>query len=225
MRTCTLRDLVPEGAAAVPERDPEVARLKSSSRMVEAIEPAVGLYEEVPTGDVLVETPWADLPLTAADWAEAFATPDPGTPHNQAREEIWEALLDILVDACPDDEVPTDLLRRALRNNADLVDTFDRAWPALDPTELVGDLWEVPAYLRRCAPWLGPDDVARLRRRPPHTWTLADLPLLDAARQRVGDPGGRRAEAAGGGCRRCRARGRWTAWSTTWWPPTTPRCR
>lgn len=56
------------------------------------------------------------------------------------------------------------------------------------PTDLVGDLWSVPAYLRRCAPWLTVDEVRRMQRREPHAWTAADLPLLDAARRRLGDP-------------------------------------
>ena len=58
----------------------------------------------------------------------------------------------------------------------------------LEPTDLVGDLWEVPAYLRRCAPWLDPDEVRRLQRADARAWTVSDLPLLDAARQRLGDP-------------------------------------
>ena len=48
VQTCTLRDLVTEGAAAAVETDPDVARLKSSAEMVTAIEPAVRLYEEPP---------------------------------------------------------------------------------------------------------------------------------------------------------------------------------
>ncbi|WP_343050276.1 hypothetical protein [Nocardioides ungokensis] len=63
-----------------------------------------------------------------------------------------------------------------------------RAWPLLDHTDIVGDLWSVPAYLRRCAPWLDADEVRLLQRRDPQTWTASDLPLLDAARQRLGDP-------------------------------------
>ncbi len=39
-----------------------------------------------------------------------------------------------------------------------------------------------------CAPWLGPDEVRRLQRAEPQAWTVSDLPLLDAARQRLGDP-------------------------------------
>ena len=58
----------------------------------------------------------------------------------------------------------------------------------------------MPAYLRRCAPWLSPDEVRLLQRDDPRAWTTSDLPLLDAARLRVGDPDAsrrrQRAEAA-----------------------------
>ena len=46
----------------------------------------------------------------------------------------------------------------------------------------------MPAYLRRCAPWLSPDEVRKLQREDAQAWTVSDLPLLDAARQRLGDP-------------------------------------
>ena len=187
VQTCTLRDLLPEGAAAVPEVDPEIARLKATAAMVAAVEPAVALYEEPPTRGVLVETPWVDLWVAPEDWAEAFAAVDPGTPHNEARDEVWEALATLLVDRC-DADVPPEQLRRALTQDEALVDAFGGAWPRLDPAELVGDLWSVPAYLRRCAPWLAPDEVRRLQRADPQAWTTSDLPMLDAARQRLGDP-------------------------------------
>ncbi len=188
VQTCTLRDLVPSGAVAAVETDPEAARLKSSVAMVEAIEPAVRLYEEPPTEGMLVETPWSDIWLSADEWAEAFESPDPGTPHNEARDQVWDELLTILTDKHDDDEVPRDQLRRSLRQNRDLVTAFGRAWPLIEATDLVGDLWTVPAYLRRCAPWLDPDEVRRLRRTQPEAWTVSDLPLLDAARHRLGDP-------------------------------------
>ena len=203
-RTCVLRDLVPEGAVAVPERDPEVARLKGTLAMVRAVEPAVRFSERPPTDGLLVGTPWADLWVGPEDWAEAFGAPDPGTPHDEARDVIEEALHDLLVARArdEDDETPEDLLRRALRRHGGLTAVLDRAWPVLDPAEVVADLWSVPAYLRLCAPWLTPDQVRLLQRDDPRAWTDADLPLIDAARHRVGDPGaaGRRhrreAEAA-----------------------------
>ncbi|BDZ63460.1 HelD family protein [Agromyces mangrovi Wang et al. 2018] len=152
VQTCTLRELVAEGADAVGERDAEAARLKASARMIEAIEPAVAFYEEPPTQPLEVETPWGDLWLDPADWAEAFAAPEPGTPHNEARDQVWETLVEILADRLDDDEVSIDELRRALARNASLARTFTRAWPLVEASVLVGDLWSVPAYLRRCAP-------------------------------------------------------------------------
>ncbi|MBD0674476.1 RNA polymerase recycling motor ATPase HelR [Streptomyces sp. CBMA156] len=190
VRTCTVRDLVAEGAKAGVESDPEAARLKSSADMVGAIEKAVRFYEEPPTEGMEVSTHWADLWVSAEDWSDAFDAPDPGTPHNEAREQIWEELATILMDRLGEDaEVSPELFRRSLRQDRELAGTLNRAWPLLDPADLVGDLWSVPAYLRMCAPWLGPEEVRTLQRKDaPHAWTVSDLPLLDAARQRLGDP-------------------------------------
>ncbi|MFF2361448.1 RNA polymerase recycling motor ATPase HelR [Streptomyces sp. NPDC058122] len=187
VQTCTLRDLLAEGAGATAERDPHVARLKSSADMVRAIETAVRFYEEPPAKGMTVTTPWADVRLSADDWTEAFEAAEPGTPHNEARDQIWEALLAILADK-HDNDVSPELLRRALLHDQELVGTLDRAWPLLDAADVVGDLWSVPAYLRLCAPWLGPDDVRALQRQDARAWTVSDLPVLDAARQRLGDP-------------------------------------
>ena len=187
VQTCTLRDLVAEGAAAVLESDPIVAGLKSSADVVKAIETAVRFYEEPPRKETTVETQWSEMRLSAADWAEAFDAAEPGTPHNEARDQVWEALVAILVDK-HDGEVRADLLRTSLLQNKELITTFNRAWPLLEAADLVGDLWSVPAYLRMCASWLSPDDVLRLQRAEIQAWTVSDLPLLDAARQRLGDP-------------------------------------
>ena len=188
VRLCTLRDLVAEGASALPEPDPEVARLKSSADMVRAIEPAVKFYENPPTKGSAVSTPWTDVWLSPADWAEAFDAPGPGTPHNEARDEIWDELVTIVMDKLESEDVSMDLLRRSLNHDEDLLTTFNRAWPVIDPDDLVGDLWSVPAYLRMCAPWLGKEEIRRLQRTDAQAWTVSDLPLLDAARQRLGDP-------------------------------------
>ncbi|MFF0739367.1 RNA polymerase recycling motor ATPase HelR [Streptomyces sp. NPDC004111] len=193
VQTCVLRDLVAEGATATAESDPEVARLKSSADMVRAIEKAVALYEEPPTAGMTVSTHWDEVPLTAADWAQAFDAPEPGTPHNEAREQIWAELATILLDKHDqrdeDQEIPPELFLRSLRTDKELVTTLNRAWPLLEAADLVGDLWSVPAYLRMCAPWLTKDEVRTLQRKhAPHAWTVSDLPLLDAARQRLGDP-------------------------------------
>ncbi len=187
VQTCTLRDLVAEGATATLETDPDVARLKSSAELVQAIEKGVRFYENPPTKGMTVQTHWSDIWLSAGDWAEAFDAPEPGTPHNEARDQIWAELLAILMDSRGDD-VPADLFRKSLLQNSELRTALNRAWPLLQAADLVGDLWSVPAYLRLCAPWLSPDDAAKLQRENAQAWTVFDLPLLDAARQRLGDP-------------------------------------
>ena len=187
VQTCTLRDLVAEGATAAPETDPDVARLKSSADLVKAIDAAVRFYEKPPATPMKVETHWSDIWLSTEDWAEAFDAPAPGTAHNDARYQIWEELLTICMDK-HDGDAPADLLRKSLIQNQDLRTTFNRAWPLLEPADLVSDLWSVPAYLRLCAPWLSPDEIRKLQREDAQAWTVSDLPLLDAARHRLGDP-------------------------------------
>ncbi|MER5729357.1 RNA polymerase recycling motor ATPase HelR [Streptomyces sp. NPDC002138] len=187
VRTCTLRDLVAEGAGATVETDPDVARLKASADLVKAIEPAVRLYEEPPAEGMTVSSHWSDIWLSPDDWAAAFEAVEPGTPHNEARDQILEELLAILIGK-DESEAPPQLLRRSLLQDRDLITALHRAWPMLDAAELVADLWSVPAYLRRCAPWLAPEDVRTLHRADARAWTVSDLPFLDAARQRLGDP-------------------------------------
>jgi DNA helicase IV len=208
VQIATLRDFLPEGAAALPETDPEVARLKSSARLVtNAINAAVRFYERVPTEDLKIDTHWGDVWLTADDWAEAFDAAEPGTPHNEAHGLISAELLTILADK-RDEDVPEDLFRKSLSQNRALRQALHRAWPLIEPADLVTDLWTVPAYLRKCAPWLSPQEIRTLQRpvlkntiqngpgtadaatddQNTQAWTVSNLPFLDAAWQRLGDP-------------------------------------
>ena len=219
VQTCTVRDLVAEGAGAGIESDPEVALLKSSASMVKAIEKAVSIYEEPPTQGMTVTTSWSDIWLSADDWAEAFEAAEPGTPHNEAREQIWAELVTILLDKHDGDDVSPNLFRRSLLHDEELVTTLNRAWPMLEAADLVGDLWTVPAYLRLCAPWLRREDVRKLQRADAQAWTVSDLPLLDAARRRLGDPETSRRKR-GTRPRSPRNASAWPASSTTWSQPT-----
>ena len=187
VQICTLADLVTEGAAATIETDPTAAQLKSSTDLVKAVETAVRFYEEPPAEGMTVTTPWSDIWLSADDWAEAFQAPDPATPHNEARDQILEELAAILTDKYVGEE-SADMITKSLRRNSGLLTALNGAWPLIEAADLVADLWSVPAYLRTCAPWLSPADVQALQRRDPGAWTVSDLPLLDAARQRLGDP-------------------------------------
>jgi hypothetical protein len=187
VRTCTLRDLVAEGAAARAEPDQTVACLKADARLLDAIEPAVRFYEKPPTTSLVVESDWADVELTPTDWAIAFEAAEPGVSHNESRGMVWAELLAILVDK-HDREAPAEQIRQSLSRNDELGAVFGKAWPLLEAADVVGDLLSVPAYLRMCAPWLTADQIRALQRDDPKAWTVSDLPLLDAARQRIGDP-------------------------------------
>jgi len=95
-----------------------------------------------------------------------------------------------------DGDAQPGLLRKSLLQNRELRTAVNRAWPLIDPADLVSDLWSVPAYLRMCAPWLSPEDVQKLQREDAQAWTVSDLPLLDAARHRLGDPEASRRQRA-----------------------------
>ncbi|MFB7842742.1 RNA polymerase recycling motor ATPase HelR [Microbacterium sp. NPDC056052] len=195
VRVCTLSDLVREGRAGdrMPEeRDPLARTLKSNARLLDAVTAAVRYHEHAPNARLFVETPWRDVIVEPAAWTEAFDAPEPGTPHNDARDVVWEALIGALVEDNADEDVPPRQLDRALRQSDVLQRAFVAAWPVLDPAGVVADLWSTPAYLRICAPWLAENERAALRREDPRAWTRQDLPLLDAARALTGDPEGAR---------------------------------
>ncbi len=188
VRTCTLADLVPERPVAGAETDPVVAGFKSDLRMLGVVEAAVRSYERPPVEPVSVTTPWGEVEAGAPEWAEAFGSADPATSHDDARDEVWEALLAVLVDQLDPDEVHPDVAGRFLARSEELRRAFRAAWPVLDPAGVVADLWSAPAFLRACAPWLTPEEVRLLQRPDPRAWTVEDLPLLDAMRALVGEP-------------------------------------
>jgi DNA helicase IV len=155
VQTCTLRELVPGGADATVETDSEVARLKASADLVKAIEPAARRYEQPPKRGLSIETPWAEVYLNAVDWEDAFAASEPGTPHNEAREQVWQELAEIVLAKLPADaDVPQHILRRALSRNRDLLAAFDKAWPLIEPSDVVAAFWGSPGIpaLVRTAP-------------------------------------------------------------------------
>ncbi|MDN4612824.1 AAA family ATPase [Leifsonia sp. F6_8S_P_1B] len=256
VRTCTLADLVPGGDAAGPEADARVAALKGDARMPGAVEAAIRLAERPPRRPTVIDTAWGEVRIGQREWAEALGAADPAATHNDARGEIWNALLDLVVDVVAahrgdggarrdgpwgdegwgdagwgdagwgdagagweseerrgfDDEeqfdaygldhadADADAIRRGLTEDTELRREFDTVWPLLDPAAVVRSLWTSPDLLLRCASWLSPEQVALLQRPSSSSWTLSDLPLIDTALQRAGDPQRevrrRRAEAA-----------------------------
>ncbi|HWS50698.1 MAG TPA: RNA polymerase recycling motor ATPase HelR [Microbacterium sp.] len=188
VRLSTLRDLVPEGTGAVDESDPRVAALKAALDPRALLAAAASASERPPQRAMRIETPWADLWLSREEWQELFTTADPASSHNEARDEVWEEILEFLVDQVDDEDVPSHAVRRWLRQDDELTGAFVRAWPLLSPASVVAKLWSSPDFLRACAPGLSSAEVSLLQRADAEAWTVSDLPLLDAARRRIGDP-------------------------------------
>ncbi|WP_221584377.1 RNA polymerase recycling motor ATPase HelR [Microbacterium sp. G2-8] len=186
VRIATLRRLTPEGPAALPEDDVRIARLKGAADLERAIQNVVRRYERRPEETTVIQASWTDLDVEPETWAEALDAADHGTPHNEARDLIWDELLDLVTSSVVD--MPPHLARRELEHHAQLRDVFDRVWPVLDPARLVAALWTSPRLLATAAPWLSEAEVAALQRRDGTAWTDADLPLVDAARDIIGDP-------------------------------------
>ncbi|WLP88785.1 RNA polymerase recycling motor ATPase HelR [Gordonia sp. NB41Y] len=188
VRTCTLRDMVPEGADAVDESDSAVAGLKAHLDPLTTIDAAIRFYQQPPASPTTIDTPWDEVTITPAEWAAAFDAADPSVPHNETREDVWDALVQTVLDKHADIDSGVGQLRAAVSGNTDLRKAFARSWPVLDGPTLVADLWAVPAFLAYCAPAL-PADRRRILERPEGSpWTDADLPFLDLARRGLGDP-------------------------------------
>ncbi|WP_306769972.1 RNA polymerase recycling motor ATPase HelR [Microbacterium karelineae] len=186
VRIATLRRLTPEGEDAVPERDPRVSALKGSADLERAISSIVRHYERPPEDPTVIQASWADIYVEPEEWAEAFEAADDGTPHNDARDLVWAELLEILTAKV--EEMPPHLARRELEGHSGLREAFDRAWPVLDPARLVSALWSSPSLLARFAPWLSDEEMRSLQRPDGGAWTGDDVPLIDAARDIIGDP-------------------------------------
>ncbi|MBY0688914.1 RNA polymerase recycling motor ATPase HelR [Microbacterium marinilacus] len=196
--TCTLRDLVPEGRGAVTEGVPEIARLKADARMLAAVERAVRRLERAPTRELLVETAVADIRISPADWREAFAAAEAGTTHNDARDRVWDALLDLLAARGESGETTDGWAGRSAAQGDPWAEGWgDARWTHSDEEQfdaygrggddqdgagraaLAAD-GELRAAFARVWPLLEPADVVR------ELWTSADVlracaPWLDPA--------------------------------------------
>ena len=185
----TLSGLVAHTGGLRPEPDPEVQRIKAAAVMVQAVARAVEVFEQPPDGNLLIETPWADLVLGPDQWRIAVAGITRGTSHNEARTQLREELVGQLLPSLLAREPDGELVHDELACNPQLTRAVDEYWPLLDPDKLLRALYSTEALLRYSAPGLAAQDIVRLLGGAGGAWTEADLPLLDAARTLVGDPG------------------------------------
>ncbi|MDK8435659.1 MULTISPECIES: RNA polymerase recycling motor ATPase HelR [unclassified Brevibacterium] len=187
VRLCTLEDFTPVEPVTVDAVAD--AEIKGRLDPVSVLDAATHLYEQPPRQVLAVDTSWGEVIVRREHWNEAFAAREE-TDHNAARKQVWNSLVDILVEAAAeiDEDADPDRVREEVSRDPKLRETFATTWPILDPLDLAGDLWTVPDYLRLAAPELDDDEIACLQRENPREWTQADMPLIDAALRRIGDP-------------------------------------
>ncbi len=218
VQTCTLRDLVPEGDTAAEETDPEVARLKASAALVAAVDAAVRLLRGPAHRGVDRRDRRGSTPGSARGTGPRRSTRrEPGTPHNEAREQILGGDRRSCVDKqeeAEDDAVP-EQVAESLRRNRELLDG-PRPGLAAHRADRPGRRPVVGARLPAavCSVARAATRCGRCSALDPLAWTVADLPLLDAARHRLGDP--TRHDASASTQRRSRPSARrWAGSSTT----------
>ena len=152
VQTCTLRDLVPEGAAA-PARD----RPRGGPAEVvggdgdgdRAGRPA--LRGAADRGDGRSRPLGRRLARAPPTGPRRSTRPTPARRTTRRATRSGTSWSTILVDK-HDEATRTsrrELVRaRAARRTPSCATRSNRAWPLIEPTDLVGDLWSVPAYLR-----------------------------------------------------------------------------
>ena len=188
VQTCTLRDLVAEGAAATPETDPEVARLKSSADLVKAIEAAVRFYEEPPVEGDDGRDPLVRHLAERRRLGRGVRRAGTRYPAQRgARPDLGGAAHD------PDGQARR---RRSGRPAPQVADRRTRS--CARPSTGRGRCSKRPTSSQTCGrypptcacalPGSAPTRSGRCSAEDAQAWTVSDLPLLDAARQRLGDP-------------------------------------
>ena len=190
----SLSELFP-GVAAVPERDPRTARLKSGLDMAEVVARAVRDRQKVPAADQVLRVDSHRVTLTprtvkrARDKARAT-----GKPHNEARNTFVKIALRELTEQLGEhlnttsgNVMDRSYLAEDIRQSRDVRIALNLAWMPLSPQTLVAQLFSKRHYLESAAPHLSAAQVEALLRPADAPFTVADVPLLDEAAELLGD--------------------------------------
>ncbi len=176
---------------------PDVAAIKGDLVMVKVIANAVRNRIRVPTQDVSIRMQdGVTVTVTAAQLAEARRTvPRNGTFHAN-RDPFLRRVLDHLsrsrARALGEDPGDPDARESALQDlveDPDIRRTLNLMWLPITPQRLLTGLLSDPDALAAAAEGLlTPAQQALLLRRSDAPWTVDDVPLLDEAAERLGDP-------------------------------------
>jgi DNA helicase IV len=181
-----LPDVVARGVEPI-----EVASIKADLRMASVVEAAVAARQRIPEQPVVIGFEDHDLVLTPSDVAAARSRARrTRRRHNRARYAFAKHLLRLLVGRLA--EIDEELARekwvvRELMAHDGYRALVDSCWPRLSAEDLVRGLFTTDG-LAAAGGVLRPEERGLLARAPETPWTPADVPLLDEAWGRLGDP-------------------------------------
>jgi DNA helicase IV len=198
-----LSDLVPGVRFLRPdERDgadsPTTARIKGDARMSDVIDQAINDRERPLRDDLVLPFRTGYVRLRVEESARIVRNARRRfRRHNSGRKfvenEVWSALAATFHDA----EVGPRDVKDTLRGTPEIREALDRMWPLLTPAQLLHDLFGSKGLLKLAARGVLDESEALTLYRPRSEsvddvcWTLADVALLDDARDVLGPKPGR----------------------------------
>jgi DNA helicase IV len=187
----TLGGLLP-GITVTASEPTDVAKLKSELRMAELVEAAIAARQRVPREPRTISFDEYELVLEPGQIATARARARRSRRrHNRARYAFAKQLLRFLVGqiAEHDAELARDryTLRQIMQAD-DFRELVDFCWPRLTAEDLIRDLLTERGLARAGRDLLTGAEQRLLVKAPGTGWTTADVPLLDEAWLRLGDP-------------------------------------
>lgn len=185
----TLSNIVSIEGEVLAETDPDIIRIKASTSMLNTVQRAVKVFQLPPNTSLEIQLTDGQVTLSPELWRNAVSMVDSATPHNEARVQLREALIELLLPHLASEASLHQTLRHELERNTDLAAHLNECWPLLDPMNLLRSLYTTPALLRYSGVELGDDDIKKLLAAPStRSWTNADIPLIDLSRSLIGDP-------------------------------------
>lgn len=184
----TLSNIVSIHDEVLAETDPELSQIKSTGSMLRTIKRAVQVFQEPPSTSLEIQLTDGTVSICVSLWRSAISMIDATAPHNEARGQLRNALLELILPRLTNDQSRKQSLHRELESSTDFNEYLNEFWPLLDPMNLLRTLYTTPALLHYSGVELNSAQIQKLLDAGSAlSWTTADLPLIDYARFLTGD--------------------------------------